>query len=269
MAQDHAGIVVLHAGHDVDKILQIQRRLGHPQEQQLKHAVVHTDAGGIQLHKPAQRRGVAHGTEDELSLKAFAVGLHRAAVGAQGVQIAQPLQNVGEVPQRVFGCLGRGVGGAGKGAEGRHIRKVPVVVPSHVQRVRRTADGGAGGLVHGGGKMQTGGEVVGAAAGQIAQGRALGQLHNAGQRLVQRAVAAGAHDQVIVAAAPGGHVTRLPAGLRNENVHQIAGAGELCRRVKQRGTGFCLSCTGIDDKQELFHGDTLPYHRILRGVVRL
>ena len=159
----------LHAGHDVDKILQIQRRLGHPQEQQLEHAVVHTDAGGIQLHKPAQRRGVAHGAEDELSLKALAVGLHRAAVGAQGVQIAQPLQNVGEVPQRVFGCLGRGVGGAGKGAEGRHIRKVPVVVPTHVQRVRRTADGGAGGLVHGGGEMQAGGEVVGAAAGQIAQ----------------------------------------------------------------------------------------------------
>ena len=53
-------------------------------------------------------------------------------------------------------------------------------------------------------------------------------------------------------------ITRLPDGLGNENVHQIAGAGELCRRVKQRGTGFCLSRTGIDDKQELFHTTVPP-----------
>ena len=163
--------------------------------------------------------------------------------------------------QRIFGRLGRGVGGARKCAEGRHIRKVPVIVPPNIQRIGNAAGHSPGRGLHRGVEVQAGGKVVGAAVGQIAQRRALLQLHQAGDGLVQRAVAAGADHQIILSAPFGGDVTGLAAGLRDEHPHQIAGAGEGRHRVEQRGAGFCLSCSWIDDKQELFHGATLTYHR--------
>ena len=83
--------------------------------------------------------------------------------------------------------------------------------------------------------MQAHGEIVGAAAGQIAQQRALLQLHQAGERLVQRAVAAGTDHHVVLSAPPGGDVPGLAAGLGDKDPHQIAGAGELRHGVEQRG----------------------------------
>ena len=110
MAEDDTGVVVLHPGHGGDEVLQIQRRFGHPQEQQLEAAVVHLDAAGIQLHQTAHGGAVAHGAEDKIALEHLAVRFNAAAVRAQGVQITQPLQNVSEVAQRVLRRLGGGVG---------------------------------------------------------------------------------------------------------------------------------------------------------------
>lgn len=36
MAENNTGVVVLHPGHGGDQVLQIQRRLGHPQQQQFE-----------------------------------------------------------------------------------------------------------------------------------------------------------------------------------------------------------------------------------------
>ena len=272
MAQYHAGIVVLHTGHGGDEVLQIQCRLWHTEQQQFEFSVVHPYTGGIQLHQAAQGGGIAHSAENELPLEALTIGIHRAAVGPQGVQIAQPLQNVGKMTQGVLGRLGGGVGGPGKGPKGGHIGEIAVVMPPHVQGAGRA---GGGRLCRGGQhgvKMQAHGKVVGAAAGQIAQQGPLLQLHKPGQRLVQRAVASGTDHHVVLPAPPGGDIAGLAARLGDIGPYQIAGTGELRHGIEQRGAGFCLSRTGIDDKQELFHRDTLPYHRnsrILRGVVRV
>ena len=110
MAENNTGVVVLHPGHGGDQVLQIQRRLGHPQQQQLELPVVHLDAVGIQLYQSAHGGAVAHGPEDEIPLENLAVRLDAAVVGPQGVQIAQPLQDIREVSQCVFRRLRRGVG---------------------------------------------------------------------------------------------------------------------------------------------------------------
>ena len=99
-----------------------------------------------------------------------------------------------------------------------------------------------------------------------------GQTHQSGGGLAERAVASGTDHHVVLPAPPGGDIAGLAARLGDIDPYQIAGTGELRHGIEQRGAGFCLSRTGIDDKQELFHRNTLPYHRnsrILRGVVRV
>ena len=91
MAQYHAGIVVLHTGHGGNEVLQIQCRLWHTEQQQFEFSVVHPYTGGIQLHQAAQGGGIAHSAENELPLKALTVGIHRAAVGPQGLKQAATL----------------------------------------------------------------------------------------------------------------------------------------------------------------------------------
>ena len=84
-------------------------------------------------------------------------------------------------------------------------------------------------------KMQAHGKVVGAAAGQIAQQGPLLQLHKPGQRLVQRAVAAGTDHHVVLSAPPCGDIAGLAARLGDIDPYQIAGTGELRHGIEQRG----------------------------------
>ena len=43
VAEDHPGIVIVHAVQGRDEVLQVQGRLWHPQQHQLKHTVIHVD----------------------------------------------------------------------------------------------------------------------------------------------------------------------------------------------------------------------------------
>ena len=99
--------------------------------------------------------------------------------------------------QRVFGRLRGGVGGAGESAEGGYIGEIPSVVLAKIQPPGLCAGGNGVGRRHRlGGNAQAGSEIVGAAVGDIAHGRTLGQCHQAAQRFIQRAVSAGADHQI-------------------------------------------------------------------------
>ena len=54
MAEDHARRVVFHPGQRGDQPAQLHGVFRHPQQQQLKLAVVHFHVAGIQLHQAAQ-----------------------------------------------------------------------------------------------------------------------------------------------------------------------------------------------------------------------
>ena len=105
-----------------------------------------------------------------------------------------------------------------------------------------------------GGQVKAGGKVVGAAVGQVAQQRALRQRHQAGDRFVQSAVAAGADHRIVVGAPLRRHAAGVAAGLRDKDPHQIAGAGKSGYRIEQGGAGLGLTRPGVDNEQELFHG---------------
>ena len=150
--------------------------------------------------------------------------------------------------QVVLHVLGGAVGGPGKGAEGGHVDEGPAVEAAHVQGPPAAGGddpGGLQGLIR---QMEAGGEVVGAARGDVAQGRRAWQVHQPRDRLVERAVAAAAdHGVELPAQLPGQAGSVLP-GLGQPQVHQIAGGAEVGHGVKEGGGGAGAACPGIDDK---------------------
>ena len=103
--------------------------------------------------------------------------------------------------------------------------------------------------------METGGEVIGAALGNVAQQRRAVQGHQAGDSLIQRAVAAhGYHRVKILAGGRGG--CGIPGGGGIMDGQQVAGLGEDGCRVEQRAPGLVAARCGVDDHQKLFllHG---------------
>ena len=229
--------------------MQVQGGLGHPQQQQLKEAVVHLHPAGVQFHQAPQGGGVAHRAEDELAVQHLAVGLDVGGVGPQAVQIVEALQNIGEMAQGVFRLLGRVVGRLGKGAEGGHVGEISVVEAADVQVEAPAA--GDGSRRHGGvaAEPQTGGEVVGAAKGQVADGGPVFQAHQPGDGLVQRAVASGAYDQIIVAPRLRHGLPGVAPGGGHKDPHQVARLAEPGHRVKKRRHGLGFTGFGVHDKQ--------------------
>ncbi len=174
-------------------------------------------------------------------------------VGAQGVQILHALQNVGEVAQSVFRLLGRGVTGPGEGAEGGHIGKIPLIVPPHIQGNGRTLGDDVRSQVGRRGDVQGGGKVVGAAGGQVAQGRLALQLHKAGDGLVQGAVAAVADHGVKIRPQVPGEAGGVTGALGLPHIHQIATCRQPGDGVIQRAQRLALPGPGIHDQQQSFH----------------
>ena len=162
------------------------------------------------------------------------------------------------MPEHIFDVLRHGVGRLCKRAERGNIDEVPLAELSHVQRSRLHAHGGGGRLGGACGNIQACGKVVRAAAGQIAQHRAIlrRNAHHTVHRFVQRTVAAVADNKVVCRAQRLGKLRRL-AGVRG-----LMHGDEIARRridgsrFKQRRNGFGLSRAGIDDKEQLFvvHG---------------
>ena len=154
--------------------------------------------------------------------------------------------------QGVLRRLGGGVGTFRKGAEGGNIDKEPLIPAANVQL---PGYGGYHGLRrHGGlaGDVEAGSEVVGAALGQIAQRRPVLQPHQAGDDLVQRAVAANGHHGVEAGSLRGGDLGGFAGSAGTADGQQITGAAEDRRRVKQRPPGLVPAGLGIDDHHQLF-----------------
>ena len=151
--------------------------------------------------------------------------------------------------QGVFGGLRRGIGAFRERAERGHIDEIPLVPAANVQLPGR---GGHHGLrSHGGlaGDVEAGGKVVGAPLGQIAQQGTPVQPHQAGDHLVQRAVAAHGHHSVVAAAFPGGDLLGLAGGVGAADGQQVARPAENGGGVKQGTAGLVPAGPGVDDHQ--------------------
>ena len=149
--------------------------------------------------------------------------------------------------QVVFDGLGRGVGGPGERAEGGHIDKGPAVEGAHVQPSARAAGGG---LHRVRGQGEAGGEIVGTAAGDIAQRRRRVQAHGSPDRFVQRAVPAAADDAVEVRPLRLHDLSGVAGVGGAADGNQVARLAEMGHRVKERGRGAGPARPGVQDQQE-------------------
>ena len=108
------------------------------------------------------------------------------------------------------------------------------------------------------GDVETGGEVVGAALGQIAQQRPLLQTHQAGDDLVEGAVAAHGHHQIVIAALSLRGLSGVSGGGGLMNGDQVARLGAKRDHVKQRAAGFAASGPRVYNEKKLFLGHKMP-----------
>ena len=115
-------------------------------------------------------------------------------------QLRNAAEDIGSVPQGVFDILGCGIAGSGKRAEGGNIGKIPVAEPTHVVAHRLALHDLLGGLKDIGGQLQAGRKIVGGTGGDIADGGVRPGAEQAGNGLVQCAVAAAADHQINVLA---------------------------------------------------------------------
>ena len=108
--------------------------------------VYFTDSTGAEV-EPAQAvdvrfelpSGLVPEDAESVSVQHLAVRRQADVIGPQGVEILDALQNIGKVPQGVFGGLGGGVGGAGERTEGGYIYKAALVPPADVQGTGRAS----------------------------------------------------------------------------------------------------------------------------------
>ena len=165
---------------------------------------------------------------------------------------ARAVHDIGQPAPDALVLLRRLIRDVREDAEGRDIRKIPVRPErADVERVQpsrhdipRCADGILG-------QPQRGGHVVDRAARDIAERRPLfiRQRHEAGDGLVERAVAAGADDQVILRAAGGDLTGNIPRAGGHVYGGLIAGHGEDLQYLHQRRADLCVSGMRVDEKQ--------------------
>ena len=250
MAEHHAPAAEVLEHQTADKGLELRGAGGVGDEEHLKEAVVQHHLLLLQLHEPAHAGGVGDRAEEEAAVEDLLLRGHRGPVGPQGGQILHPLQQVGQVSQIVLDGLGRAVGGPGKGPEGGHVDKGPAVEGPHVQGAALAGGDAPGGLGRVRGELQAGGKVVGAAAGDVPQGRGIGEAHEAADRLVEGAVPAAADNAVI------------PCPLRLRQLRGVARVGglahgdqiallaEVGHRLEQGAHGPGAPGPGVDNEQE-------------------
>ena len=101
--------------------------------------------------------------------------------------------------------------------------------------------------------MQAVGKIVGAAGGEIAQGRPMAALQQAGNRFVEGAVAPGADDEVKFLRATRDGRGGVASGGGGVDRDVIAAAVENVDDVGKGAAGLFLAGTGIDDQKKLFH----------------
>ena len=161
--------------------------------------------------------------------------------------------------QSVFDILGCGIAGPGKRAEGGNIGKIPVAEPPYVVAHRLTLHDGLGGLENVGGQLQAGSKVVGGTGGDIADGGVRPGAEQAGNGLVQRAVAAAADHQINIFALLPGDGGGVSPSQRHVGDDLIARLCKCQQNVSQMPVRPFHPGKWIHDKQHLFHFDNLDY----------
>ena len=228
---------------------QFDHQVGLAHQRHFQQAVAH---GGVD--PPSHRQAchiaaVADQTHQKLTVGFAAVIFQMEGIGLEGGQPLGALHQISQPAQRVFDVLGRDIGHIGKGAEGRHIGKKPFAELTHVHADRHTVHRCLGGLKHGFGDAQRGRKIVGGAGRDISQRRSAFQMHQTVEGLIQRAVTARTHHQIIIG--------RFPCHQRRQLTRPLAGidGGHPARPYKgihnaqQLTADSGLARLGIDKKQ--------------------
>ena len=250
----HGRVVVLR-GQREHAVVQLQQILRLAHEQQLKHAVVHVHQILRERQNSGDRRGIADRTEDILILQHPAVVQREAQAAAADIgQLLDAAENVSQMTQGVLDVLRGGIGCARERAEGGDIGKIPVVETADVQPARCALDDVAGGLDQILGKVQTGGKVVGASGGQIANGGIVAACEQAGNGFVEGAVAAGADYKVKFRRALRHDLGCVAAGSGDVDRDVVAAAVKDVDHVRKGVACLLLAGAGVQDQKQFFHG---------------
>ena len=219
----------------------------------------------IQLQDAAKGCGIAYGTENIVVLVFLPVSgnLHMNRMNIR--QGTDPFQNIGGMTDNVLHILGRGPGNAGKGTEGSSIAEITVGTEKpHIQRTRISENDGVAGEQRCKGKLQPAGKIVGAAAGDVAQGRPMTALLQTGDHFIEGAVAAAGHDQIRFTRVCPGKIHRVPALFRYINGTEVSRLVEDGNHLGQETAALAGSGIGIDDQVERFQ---FIIHNSLRSLL--
>lgn len=177
---------------------------------------------------------------------------HAHVRGLEPAERARAVHDVGKTAPDALVLLRGLIRHVGKDAEGRHIGEEPVRPErADVQRERmpvhdllRRPDGILG-------QPERGGHVVDGAAGDIAKLRPLfiRQGHETGDRLVERPVAAGADDQIVLRAARGDLARQIARAGGHMDRDLIAARGEDLQHLHERAADLRVAGVRVDEKQ--------------------
>ena len=219
-------------------------------QQHLEEAVVQLDVQGLPGPEAADTGGGTDQTQQHLVLDDLLSGLHADLDGTDLAQALDAIDKVGQPAEDPLVLLGRLIGDVGERAETRHVGEPSVVAQgADVDGVGRAGDDSPGGLHGVAAQAQGGGHIVDGAAGDIAQGRTAVQPHQAGDGLVERAVAAGADDQVVVFRLLGQIIRQVAPAQGGVDRHVVACLGKYRQHLHQVGAQLQLPCLGVDEKQ--------------------
>ena len=167
-------------------------------EHDLEQAVVQAHQIPVELEDAAHGDGICHRAEQELAVHHPVVALHAHADRLQAGKILNALQYVGQVSQQVLRQLGRGVGRAGEGPAGGGIDELAAVEAAQIEADALAVHRVLRGLHDVCGQAQAVCVVVGGSGGDVAHRAIHAALHQAGNGLVERAVAADADDALVL-----------------------------------------------------------------------
>ena len=160
-----------------------------------------------------------------------------------GRKLLDSLKKVGYPPAHVFELLRRGVGDIRKNPERRNVVEITAVQISHVAAERLAAANLQRGLLRIVRDSERCGEIVRRARRDISQKRAVLDLHQAVDRLVERAVPAAAHQEREIRRTFPGDFLRVALFLRGNDGHLPACFGKAVHnRKKAAGRRAAAGC---------------------------
>ncbi len=218
----------------------------------LIQAVVERDAEIPRGLEPADGGRAGHEADEHVGLLLMIAIGHAHVRGLEPAERTRAVHDVGKTAPDALVLLRGLIRHVGKDAEGRHISEEPVRPErADVQRERmpvhdllRRPDGILG-------QPERGGHVVDGAAGDIAKLRPLfiRQGHETGDRLVERPVAAGADDQIVLRAARGDLARQIARAGGHMDRDLIAASGEDLQHLHERAADLRVAGVRVDEKQ--------------------